>query len=234
MSGPRTAQDLLGLRTPPIAIGFLDSPPADVPRWDGGAVPAGCSFWQRAMEGASFYTLPSDHFNCAIGCHTHRIALPPDRRAELTASAQMMVSTGYLRPSDVLGIPTLTRTPAVIAYAPIDRARFAYDLVLLAAAPAQSMLIGEAALRLGDGSTQTISTLGRPACGLLPFVKDGGQPALSLGCAGNRTFTGLPEDQMYFAVPSARWAHFEEALREIAAANEVMGRYYEGKKATGR
>jgi uncharacterized protein (DUF169 family) len=234
MSGSSTVQDLLGLRTPPIAIGFLDSPPADVPRWDGGAVPAGCSFWQQAMAGATFYTVPSDHFNCAVGCHTHRIALPPDRRSELTTGAQMMVGAGYLRPSDVLGIPTLTRSPAVVAYGPVDGARFPHDLVLLAATPAQSMLIYEAALRLGDGSTQTVSSLGRPACGLLPFVKDGEQPAFSLGCAGNRTFTGLPDDQMYFAVPSPRWTHFEEVLREIAGANEVMGKYYEGKKSERR
>lgn len=178
------------------------------------------------MEGATFYTVPSDHFNCAVGCHTHRIALPPERRSELTAGAQMMVGAGYLRPSDVLSIPTLTRSPAVIAYGPIDRARFPHDVVLLAATPAQSMLIYEAALRLGDGSSQTVSSLGRPACGLLPFVKDGGEAALSLGCAGNRTFTGLPDDQMYFAVASPKWARFEEALREIAGANEVMRKYY--------
>src|SRR5690348_10380328 len=227
MTESSSIQELLQLATPPIAVGFLDAPPAGVRRWEGGAVPAGCRFWQQAAEGTAFYTVPSDHFNCAVGCHTHRIALPPERRSELTDGAQMMVDTGYLRPSDVLSIPTLGRTPGAIAYAPVADAPFRYDVVLLAATPAQSMLIYEAALRLGDGSAQTVNALGRPACALLPFVKEGGQGALSLGCKGNRTFTGLPDAQLYFAIPSGQWERFQNVVREIVQANEVMGRYYE-------
>lgn len=54
-------QLLLGLRQPPIAIGFLQSVPAGLPRWDGPALAAGCGFWPQAMAGRSFYTLASDH-----------------------------------------------------------------------------------------------------------------------------------------------------------------------------
>lgn len=231
MTESPSIQELLHLRTPPIAIGFLDAPPAGVRRWEEGAVPAGCRFWQQAAQGEAFYTVPSDHFNCAVGCHTHRIPLPPERRSELTDGAQMMVDAGYLRPSDVLSIPTLARTPAAIAYAPVTDAPFRYDLVLLAATPAQSMLIYEAALRLGDGSAQAASTLGRPACALLPFVKEGGQAAMSLGCIGNRTFTGLPDDELYLAIPSTQWERFQSVVREIVQANETMGRYYEGRNS---
>lgn len=231
MTESPSIQELLQLRTPPIAIGFLDAPPSGMRRWEDGAVPAGCRFWQHAAQGEAFYTVPSDHFNCAVGCHTHRIALPPERRSELTDGAQMMVDAGYLRPSDVLSIPTLARTPAAIAYAPATDAGFRYDLVLLAATPAQGMLIYEAALRLGDGSVQTASTLGRPACALLPFVKEGSQTAISLGCIGNRTFTGLPDDELYVAIPSNQWERFQSVVREIVKANEAMGQYYGGKNA---
>src|SRR5687767_14004991 len=70
--------ELLGLGKAPIAIGFFESPPPGVPRWEGGAVAAGCMFWEKAMSGQTFYTVPSDHYNCAVGSYTHRIALPAE------------------------------------------------------------------------------------------------------------------------------------------------------------
>ena len=70
-------QQALGLSKPPVAlIGFLTEAPAGVEAWSGGAVPAGCSFWRAAMDGRSFYTVPSDHYNCAVGAYTHGIVVP--------------------------------------------------------------------------------------------------------------------------------------------------------------
>jgi uncharacterized protein (DUF169 family) len=83
MSATNRITALLGLHHPPIAIGFLTDPPAGVPRWTGQAVAAGCVFWRKAMEGQTFYTAPADHYNCAVGCHTHRLPLPPERTREL-------------------------------------------------------------------------------------------------------------------------------------------------------
>ena len=230
MSSSRSVQDTLGLRTPPIAIGFLDSEPDDIARWHGGSVPAGCTFWTKAMAGETFYTVPSDHFNCVVGCHTHRLELPPGRRAELTETAQLMIGAGYLLPSDVMSMPALSREPAIVAYGPVDSAPFPYDVVLLAATPAQGMLISEAFLRLYDDPVMVVSALGRPACSLLPFVTEGERAALSFGCKGNRTFTDLPDDQLYFAVPAALWDRFADTLETIADANDTMAGVYEKKK----
>jgi uncharacterized protein (DUF169 family) len=226
MTDTLSVQDALGLRTPPIAIGFLEAVPEGIPRWDRGDVPAGCSFWPQAMAGRTFYTLPSDHFGCAVGCHTHHFEMPPDRRAELRDAAEMMVGAGYLLPSDVTALPTLARAPVAVAYAPVDAAPFDYDLVLLAATPAQGMLIYEACLRIGEDPTMVVGALGRPACGLLPFVTEGGRPALSLGCQGNRTFTALPDDQLYFGVPADAWGRFVDVLRTITRANATMADVY--------
>src|SRR5262245_59784069 len=101
------AQEILGLRRPPIAVAFLDVPPAGVPRWTGGAVPSGCTFWQKAMDGAAFYTLPADHYNCAVGSYTHKIGLPPERARELESTVGFMVQSRYLSMAEVPGIPTL-------------------------------------------------------------------------------------------------------------------------------
>ena len=72
----------------------------------------------------------------------------------------------------------------------------------------------------------------RPTCAVLPFVMSSASAAVSLGCAGNRTFTGLQDDELYVAIPGAKWEDFKVRLAEIAAANEHMGRYYVEHEAT--
>ena len=105
-----------------IAIGFFDLPPPGVPRWQGGAVPAGCVFWDKAMRGQTFYTLPADHYNCAVGSHTHNIPLPAERAQELPQTLTFMTGLGYLKMDEVPGIPQLPRTPGAVVYAPLGAA----------------------------------------------------------------------------------------------------------------
>src|SRR5687767_7068029 len=128
-------KEILQLAREPIAIGFLDSEPEGVERWGKGDVPAGCSFWQKAMDGQSFYTVPANHFNCAVGSYTHKIDLPEDRAHELTDTLTFMAENNYVAMSEVPGIPTLEKTPAAIAYAPIDSATFKPDVILFAVNP---------------------------------------------------------------------------------------------------
>jgi uncharacterized protein (DUF169 family) len=224
-----SVQQLLGLPTQPVAVGFLDTPPPGVPKWEG-AVPAGCAFWKQAMSGKAFYTVAADHHNCAVGSHTHKIGLPADRAGELEGTIGFMVSNNYLRMEEVPGIPTLSRTPAVIAYGPAGSVPFAADVVVITANPAQAMLVYEASLRAGAGNALT-SVLGRPGCASLPLALGSGVTSLSFGCKGNRTFTGLDDSQMYCVVPGK---HYEAVARELAAtiaSNEAMGAYYEGRKS---
>ena len=224
-------QELLGLRLPPIAVGFLEAPPEGVPPWRGGEVPAGCAFWLKAMEGEAFYTVPSDHYNCAVGCHTHNIPLPPERAGELDDTVRFMVESKYIETADVPAIPTLSRKPPkVVAYGPVSEATFPADVVLVAATPGQAMLLYEAAVRAGAGDALT-NILGRPGCAVLPLTANSGVASLSFGCKGNRTFTGLPENELYLSAPAAKWAAVAAALEEIVPANATMERHYLGRKA---
>src|SRR5204863_5719607 len=74
MTGYQAIEDTIAkafeLRRRPIAIAFKDAAPAGITKFSG-TVPSGCSFWRIAAEGATFYTVPSDHYNCAVGSHTH-------------------------------------------------------------------------------------------------------------------------------------------------------------------
>ena len=43
----------------PVAVAFLDAPPANVRKFPG-TQPAGCSFWKLAADGRVFYTVPEN------------------------------------------------------------------------------------------------------------------------------------------------------------------------------
>ena len=57
----------------PVAVAFLDAEPEGIEKFSA-SEPAGCSFWRLAAEGRVFYTVPADHFNCAVGSYTHNIS----------------------------------------------------------------------------------------------------------------------------------------------------------------
>jgi uncharacterized protein (DUF169 family) len=224
------AKQILGLRRLPIKIGFLDAPPASLARWSEGAVAAGCVFWDRAMEGKSFYTLPVDHWNCAVGSHTHHIGLPAERGGELGATVSFMVETRYLDPSEVSGIATLEREPAAVAYAPASSEAFPADVVLMAVTAAQSTLVYEAGLRAGlaHGPAGAIS---RPSCAILPASARNQLLSVSFGCRGNRTFTKVGDDELYVALPASRWDELVDRLVEVQRSNLTMGNYYQAQLA---
>ena len=226
-------QATLELRKPPVAIGYFAEPPAGVAKYGAGPTPAGCVYWQIAQEGESFYTEPSDHYGCAVGAYTHGIDLPTARAEELPETIAFMIEQKYLAPADVESIPVLPETPRYVAYGPADAGAFEPSVVMVAAEPAQAMLLYEAALRAGAGAV-VASIAGRPGCAIEPLTVRSGKVTLSLGCKGNRTFTGLPDGELYVSVPGEQWAAVAAALGEIVEANRSMGEHYQGKLEEGR
>jgi uncharacterized protein (DUF169 family) len=223
-----TVQTLLRLEHPPIGIGFFDSAPADVPFYEEGPQPAGCAFWKLAWNGRSFVTRPEDHFGCAVGAHTHHLPLPKEREGELMDTVGFMVESGYVKAEEVPFIPTLQVSPKFVAYGPADDGHFTPDVVIVCAKPAQAMLLYEGALHAGAGGMVS-QALGRPGCAVLPLTVNSKQAAFSFGCKGNRTFTGLPDEEMYLSVPGQSWPKVRDALVDILRADRTMGEHYTGK-----
>ena len=54
---------------------------------------------------------------------------------------------------------------------------------------------------------------------------------LSLGCIGNRVYTGLGEDEMYFLVRGKDLAAVAESLLTITKANAALHEYAQGRRA---
>src|SRR5260370_25089941 len=103
----------------------------------------------------------------------------------------MMFELNYVKPEEVPRIPRWAKGPAGIAYAPLGDSPFAPDVVWFSCKPSAAMLLNEAANRAGIASGAP--ALGRPTCMALPASLQHGA-ILSLGCIGNRIYTGLGED----------------------------------------
>src|SRR5215475_13241664 len=137
---------MVNARVRPVAVAFLNAAPAGVEKFDG-TQPSGCSFWRLAAQGRTFYTVPENHFNCAVGAYTHNISLSPDREKETEQTLKMMFDLGYVQPEEVPQIPRLPKAPKAILYSPLGDAASVPDVVLFAAKPAGAMLLNEAAHR---------------------------------------------------------------------------------------
>ena len=219
-------REILNLQHPPVAVSFLEQPPAGVEKFTG-SEPSGCSFWRLAARGRAFYTVPGDHYNFPVGSYTHKIELPQDRAHELPDILGTMTSLGYLKMEEVPGIPVLKETPKIIVYAPLSKTPVAPGVVLLAAAPSKLMLLEEAAIRAGLGSK--LPLLARPTCMAIPAALGHGM-VTSAGCIGNRIYTDLGDDELYSAIPGAALEAVAEALQTVASANLALADYHRGRR----
>lgn len=216
----------LGLKRRPIAVTFRESPPEGVSKFLG-TEPSGCSFWRIAAEGRTFYTLPSDHFNCPIGSYTHNITLPQDRTKELSDVISFMVDVSYIKMEEVPSIPRLAQPPEVVIYAPLGDTPLDPDVVLFSGPPGRVMLLQEVALRAGVAAQ--VSLLGRPTCMAIPAALSHGAVA-STGCIGNRVYTDLGEDELYVAVPGKDLQRIADEAATIATANARLAEYHRGRR----
>lgn len=64
----------------------------------------------------------------------------------------------------------------------------------------------------------------------IPAAMAGGVTA-STGCIGNRTYTGIGNDELYMAIPGKDLEQFCEVLATIVSANAILSEYHQGRKA---
>jgi uncharacterized protein (DUF169 family) len=222
----RKLYDLLGLRWPPVALAFRPAAPPGVRRVDTPG-PAGCAYWKLAAEGQIFYTEAADHYNCPVGAHTHGVMLPPERAKELESVIETMVGIQYIRMEEVATLPRRDEPFGVAVYAPLAEAPCDPDVVLVRGSARQVMLVAEAARAADIGHDG--ATMGRPACAMIPEAMRSARGTTSLGCIGNRVYTGLGDDELYFAIPGPKVKEVVRKLETIIEANRILEGYHRAR-----
>jgi uncharacterized protein (DUF169 family) len=220
-------QQTLDLPLPAVGIAFCDAPPPGLPHAE--AEPASCSYWKRAAGGEAFWTDAADHQGCPIGAHTHGVELSAPRREELMGLVGTMVQLGYIRLDEVPSIPQRKAPLRVAVYAPLSKMPCPPDLVLVRGSTAKLMVVIEAAQ--AAGVAPDAPAMGRPTCAVLPQALDSRRPAMSLGCIGNRVYTGLEEGEGYVAVPGAALEAVSSRLPMVASANAELEKFHRARAA---
>jgi uncharacterized protein (DUF169 family) len=231
MTTAKQLQDLLSLKTPPVALTFRAAAPPNVPHV-ASAGPSGCSYWKRAAEGETFYTEAADHYHCPIGAYTHGIDLPPAQMQELQGIVGTMVSLGYLRGEEVPGIPRRQEAFGVAVYGPLADAAEPPDVVLVRGNARQLMLLQEAAQAAGVAGAAPL--MGRPTCAAVPLAMQTQVGVSSLGCIGNRVYTDLGDDEFYYALPGKHLTAVADKLVTIVNANAELEKYHRARQAEAR
>ena len=225
----RRLTELLDLPTPPVAVTFAAAAPAGVARVSRPG-PAGCAYWKQAAEGAVFYTEAADHFNCPVGAYTHGVGLPPERAKELEGVVGTMVGLQYIRMEEVGALPRRTEPFRIAIYAPLAETPSPPDVVLVRGRARQIMLVAEAARAAGLEGDR--AAMGRPACAMIPAVLEGPGGVTSLGCIGNRVYTGMGDDELYFTIPGAQVGAVVERLEAVVHATRELEKYHEARRAS--
>ena len=218
--------DLLRLSAEPVAITFRDRAPDGVPHV-AAREHAGCGYWRRAAAGEVFYTDADDHKACPVGAHTHNVTLSADESKQLQGLVGTMVGLQYLKMEDVAKIPTRTQPFGVAVYSPIDRAPLPADVVLVRGNARQLMLLAEASE--AAGTSGDAPTMGRPTCAVIPQAIESARTSASFGCIGNRVYTGLDDNEAYFAIPGSALAAVEERLRVMVNANAELEKFHRSR-----
>jgi uncharacterized protein (DUF169 family) len=220
----------LELAAKPVAVAFLAEPPSGLSRINP-AQPASCGYWRRASEGESFYTTAEDHTNCPIGAFTHGVSLSAPKTKELHSLIGMMVELKYLKGEEVPSIPHRSSPMKIAAYAPLAETTFTPDLVIFRGNARQIMLLSEAARAAGafDGGT----VMGRPACSMLPQATAAETAVASIGCIGNRVYTGLGDGELYISVPGSKVDRLLNELESILTANSELEKFHKERAAGG-
>ena len=155
--------------------------------------------------------------------------MPEETAKELEGLVGTMVQLEYIKLAEVPGIPRREGAFGVAIYAPLMDAAFDPDVVLVSGSAKQLMLLAEAAQAAGlAGDT---SMVGRPTCAAIPAVMQSGRTATNLGCIGNRVYTGLPDDELYFIIAGAQLEAIVEKLVTIARANSELEKFHRGRVA---
>jgi uncharacterized protein (DUF169 family) len=219
-------QLMLGATRRPVAVTFLDAPPAGVAKFEG-SEPSTCSFWRLAAGGRTFYTVASDHLNCPVGGYTHN-TLPPDRIPELQQTLNLMSDIGYIRMEEIPGVFKLPTAPQVVLYAPLGDTPVAPSVVLVSGKPGRVMMLSEAANRAGASSN--LPLLGRPTCMAIPASLANGA-VLSAGCIGNRVYTDIGDDELYVVLRGADLERIASEMDTIQSANQTLTQYHQDRRA---
>ncbi|MDA1016815.1 MAG: DUF169 domain-containing protein [Planctomycetota bacterium] len=128
---------------------------------------------------------------------------------------------------EVPAIPRRETAFGVASYSPLAETTTEPDVVLVSGNARKMMLLAEAAHSAGVACEANM--VGRPTCAAIPAVMNSGTSAANLGCIGNRVYTELGDDELYFVFAGSQLDKITDKLASIVHANLQLEQYHQAK-----
>ena len=130
-----------------------------------------------------------------------------------------MTELKYIKQEEVPLIPHRTEPMRFAVYAPLAAAAFVPDVVIFRGNARQIMLMSEATRAAGIAEAGAV--MGRPACAMIPQSVTAQASVTSVGCIGNRVYTGLRDDELSGVVPVVYVAGGQLPVIRVGVLREV-------------
>lgn len=205
-------KNALWLKFPAVAISFGKEPPSDLQKLD--SKMEFCRMWAEAQKGKSFFVTPENH-SCSTG--TYHLGLRnEDVREEV---CRFWIEQVYAYSQDavkkyVASLSHLNRElVSLICLAPLEKATFQPDLILVRCTPEQAMLLLWS-YTYNTGETVQGET-GTAMCQTLivkPLLQ--GKPSFSIGDPGGTYGVGLSSDELMVSLPYSLLAMMIKTLKQ--------------------
>ena len=215
-------KSVLNLTGSPVAVKLAKSAeeiPEGVPEIE--EATRHCRMISLAREGKIFYATDAKH-QCGGGAW----ALGLREIGESLKTGQHYLKLGKYSSINssrrtMETIPSLPQETYATIYAPLEKAPFVPDAVIIFARPAAMLKLAQSTLyRLGGRIYPEFSGIQSVCSDSAAYVIETGEPNFSLGCDGSRKFSGIGPDEMVAGFPAEM---IEEVAENISKVSKAPG-----------
>ena len=215
-----TLKEALHLTGSPVAVKLASSPeqiPAGIPEIE--ETVRHCRMVSLAREGKIFFAPDAKH-QCGGGAWVLglREIGPSMDSGEHYLKLGKYSSLGASKRT-VYNVPALPLSTYATVYAPLEKATFIPDVVIIFANPFSMLKLAQSALfRLGGRLYPEFAGIQSICSDATAYVYQNGEPNFSLGCDGSRKFSGIADEEMVAGLPAERLEELAEAVLKVTTA----------------
>jgi uncharacterized protein (DUF169 family) len=215
-----TLKEALHLTGSPVAVQLASSPeqiPAGIPEIE--ETVRHCRMVSLAREGKIFFAPDAKH-QCGGGAWVLglREIGPSMDSGEHYLKLGKYSSLGASKRT-VYNVPALPLSTYATVYAPLEKATFVPDVVIIFANPFAMLKLAQSTLfRLGGRLYPEFAGIQSICSDATAYVYQNGEPNFSLGCDGSRKFSGIADEEMVAGLPAERLEELAEAVLKVTTA----------------
>lgn len=210
-------KEKLGLKKSPVAVKFVLRPediPEGIKKVEEGA--RHCELVQKASRGEIFYATGEEQ-TCKGGAAALGLVEPPEKvkTGEMYLGLGRFSSLGSAKRT-IDAIPKIEHIMYALMYAPLEKAEFDPDVIVVFCNPAQAMLLAQAVVYTLGGRFEADFSGIQSICADAvagPFTRK--RPNVTMGCSGSRKYAKVPSDEVIVGLTGENIGCLVNALEDM-------------------